>query len=182
MKHIIFENYETFSEDNIRLAKYTLIGNGIDNPSDDDINNLLAEMESDWYMTEKENLKSYDNGSTIIVIANLCLWNGRYVLVKGDKTSLACSLETGNDIEYFETFVDSNGDLRQRATHHDGTNSLLFRYWKDGVSEVQKDNFMEKCVSGNLKKWDISRYTRKAGLAIAECYGWKVRGIESVEK
>lgn len=47
---------------------------------------------------------------------------------------------------------------------------------------LQKDNFMEKCVSVNLKKSDISRYTRKAGLAIAEGYGWKVRGIESVEK
>ena len=108
MKHIIFENYETFSEDNIRLAKQTLIGNGIDNPSDYDINNLLAEMESDWYMTEKENLKSYDNGTAIIVIADLGLWNGRYVGVKGDKTSLACSLETGKDIEWFETFVDCN--------------------------------------------------------------------------
>lgn len=74
-----------------------------------------------------------------------------------------------------ELYVDSNGNLRRTTSHHDGDNYVLYRYWKEGLTERQKENFLLKVYNGNYTQRDITRYTCKAGLELADTFGWKVR-------
>ena len=118
-----------------------------------------------------------DEGNGLIAIADVGRWNGRFSGYKEIK-QLVTVLYTSCDYE--RVYVDSNGDLRKEETHHDGSNSILYRYWKDGVTQEQKDNFMDKIYNGKCTQRDITRYTRKAGIEISCYYGWKVRGTKKL--
>lgn len=129
-----------------------------------------------WAEVTKTELCDCDRGE-LVAIADLGRWDGRcsgYKIIK----SLPDVLFTNCDDE--ELYVNSNGDLCKSESHHDGSNSILYRYWKDGLSDNQKENFLDKIYNGNCSQKDITRYTRKAGLEIAKAYGWKVRGIKKV--
>ena len=198
-KYIIYDSYDVLSEENQQAAKVNLIDNKFFGADENDCitvtdnygievkltreqySSLLTkeqvysecyELNNMWFSDELYNLKSCDENSGLIAIANLGRWNGRSVGYK-EVSDLADVLCTNCDYE--TVYVDSNGDLRKEESHHDGRNYILYRYWKAGITEKQKDNFKSKCYSGELKKTDITRYTRKAGVSIAECFGWKVR-------
>ena len=169
VKHIVFENYNVLDyEDEVRQS---LIDNGMENPSQEEVWNICYEDSNIWFENEESELKKLSEGS-LIAIAEVGRWNGRFSGYK-DISSLVDTLYTNCDYE--ELFVDSYGNLRKRESHHDGTNSILYRYWKEGITETQKDNFRQKIYEGNCTNTDIYKYTRKAGKAIAELYGWKVR-------
>ena len=56
--------------------------------------------------------------------------------------------------------------------HHDGTNYVLYREWKDNITDAQKANFENAIYHGILTSKDITRYTKSLGKRIAEVYGW----------
>lgn len=56
--------------------------------------------------------------------------------------------------------------------HHDGTDYVLYRMWKEGLSTEQKDNFLDKIWRGKATMKDVSRYTRRLGDVIGKIYGW----------
>lgn len=132
------------------------------------------ETRDEYLEDEKRNL-NIEVGTEIIVIGNLGLWYGKrmgYKLL--NKTNIAdCFSGTCGD--YVTWFVDDRGDLNCRDTHHDGTNLYLYRAWKFGISETQKENFRYKVYKGTATRADITKYTRKIGTYVADVYGWKVR-------
>lgn len=135
---------------------------------------MACELNSEYMEDEKINL-NIEVGNEIIVIADLGLWYGRrqgYKLLH--KTNIADCL-SGTCGDYITWFVDDRGDLNCRDCHHDGTNLYLYRAWKDGVTEEQMENFLEKVYRGKATRKDITRYTRKIGTYVADIYGWKVR-------
>ena len=77
--------------------------------------------------------------------------------------------------DYLKLYVDYNGDLIRHTSNHDASSYVLFRYWKEGLTERQKENFLLKVYNGNYTQRDITRYTCKAGLELADTFGWKVR-------
>lgn len=127
-----------------------------------------------WFDDERANLSSVEDSGELIAIADIGRWNGRFSGYKKIK-SLPDVLYSSCDYE--RVYVDSNGDLRKDESHHDGSNSILYRYFKDNLTEEQKDNFLDKIYNGECTQSDITRYTRKAGVGIAKVFGWKVRGI-----
>jgi hypothetical protein len=134
------------------------------------------ENNQNWLDDTKLELSDCDRGE-LIAIADIGRWNGRcsgYKIIK----SLPDVLYSECDDE--ELYVDSNGDLHKSESHHDGSNSILYRYWKEGLSDTQKENFLNKIYNGNCSQKDITRYTKKAGIEIAEVFGWKVRGSKKV--
>ena len=198
-KYIIYDSYDVLSEENQQDAKVNLIDNKFFDADENDcitvtdnygievkltrekyassltkeqVYSECYELNNMWFSDELYNLKECDENSGLIAIANLGLWNGRRVGYK-EVSDLADVLYTNCDFE--TVYVDSNGDLRKEESHHDGRNYILYRYWKAGITERQKDNFKSKCYSGELKKTDITRCTRKAGVSIAARFGWKVR-------
>ena len=127
-----------------------------------------------WFSDERENLSSVDDYGELIAIADVGTWRGTFSGYKKIK-SLPDVLYSSCDYE--RVYVDSNGDLRKDESHHDGSNSILYRYFKDNLTEEQKDNFLDKIYNGECTQKDITRYTRKAGVGIARMFGWKVRGV-----
>ena len=200
--YTIFDSYDTCSEENFKEAKENLIDNMFfneeengcitvtdnynkevkltrdeyaDSLTDEDIYNECYEMERTWIEDESYELKQVSEGE-VIAIADLGRWNGRcsgYKIIKSLEETLYSSCD------YERLYVDSNGDLRKDESHHDGSNSILYRYWKEGITEEQKDNFLSKIYEGKITQRDITRYTRKAGLKIANAFGWTVRGGEN---
>ena len=51
-------------------------------------------------------------------------------------------------------------------------NTYLYRQFRVGTSEEQRENFMFKIISGKATRADINRYTIRLGDYIARVYGW----------
>lgn len=105
-----------------------------------------------------------DCKAEVLAIGDLGLWSGRVTGYK--ELNNYEDIFYSDDAYYQEFTVDRYGNLRGRATHHDGTNYYLFREWKDGLSWEQKDNFLDKIYRGKATKKDISRYTKAIGKEI----------------
>ena len=201
--HTIYSTYDMFSKENMEEARENILENVFFDCNEDgsitvtdnygkevkvtreeysktiteeklydecDFNNQI------WFEDTQRELCNADRGE-LVAIADLGRWNGRcsgYKVIK----SLPDVLYSNCDDE--ELYVDSNGDLHKSESHHDGSNSILYRYWKEGLSDTQKENFLDKIYNGSCSQKDITRYTRKAGLEIAELFGWKVRGAKKI--
>ena len=172
-KHIIWDNfnidYESWEKD-LRM----------DFPEQyEDYDEYDMYQEIDWLNSlsldnERANL-NIKVDDDIIVIGSLGLWDGRvsgYKIIESRNIS-DCLYD--NDCDYGTWFVDDLGDLRFEGAHHDSKNYYLYRTWKDGISDVQKENFLEKLYYGKFNRRDITRYTRRLGDEISKVYGWKYR-------
>lgn len=105
----------------------------------------------------------FDN--PIIAIADLGLWHGRVNAYKIYKTGIVKELTYGN-YEEVEWFIDEVGDLRSDQHHHDGTNHVLYRMLKPGVTDRQLYNLCCKITSGNLTRQYVNLLTKKIGYKI----------------
>ena len=126
-----------------------------------------------YFEDDKANL-DVDVGNTILAIGDLGLWNGRvtgYKEIKGTNIS-DCMVR---DEEYCEWWCDAH-NFRARMSHHDGTNYILYRRRKDGITDYQWDNFLYMIYEGKATPEHISRYTESLVPYIAKVYGWKYRG------
>lgn len=134
---------------------------------------LMYEINGDYLDDERNNL-DIQLSQPILVVADLGLWNGRFMGYK--------KIKSGNirdclysDTDYSTWYVDQLGDLRCDAIHHDGTNHYLYRVYKDDVTETQIDNLLAKIYEGRATRKDITRVTRRLGDEIAAVYGWPIR-------
>ena len=178
--YTVYDNYDVYSDQNMAEAKACLIEDGM--AEADITEDLLTQHCYDdnevFFEDEKWELEHVSEGP-VIAIADIGRWNGRF---SGYKTLDSLEKVMYSSCDYERVYVDSNGDLRKEESHHDGSNSILYRYWKDGLTEEQKENFLDKIYNGKCTQKDITRYTRKAGLGIANAYGWTVRGGENKYK
>lgn len=140
---------------------------------DDELYRLADEINSEYLCDERMNLDiSVPEG--IVCIGDLGLWNGRrmgYKLI-GDNISKCLY----SDEECLEWYVDEYGDLRCTASHHDGTNYLVFRKWKKNISEDRKERLLDLIYEGKATEKDISSCTNRLGDKIANVYGFKLKG------
>ena len=132
----------------------------------------MYETNNDYLDDDCCNLNIKLNGP-ILVIADIGRWNRRFSGYK--------EIESGNisdclytDMDYATWYVDKNGDFRCDAIHHDGTNHYLYRTYKDGVSDYQKDRLKEKIFEGTATRADITQITRRLGDEIAKVYGFDI--------
>ena len=200
-KYTIYSSYDMYSEDNMRKARESIIDNMFLDADEEgkitvtdnygkkvtvtreEYSKTITEeklydecefSDQSWYDDAETDLFLCDRGE-LVAIANLGRYNGRY---SGYKILKSLPEVLYSDCDDEELYIDSNGDLRKNESHHDGNNSILYRYWKEGLSDTQKDNFLNKIYNGECNQKDITRYTRKAGIEIAAVSGWKVRGIK----
>ena len=204
-EYTIFDSYDTYSEENRKSALENIMENMFQAEEDglmtvtdeygkevritreeyektisaEDIDNECSFLESIWFEDELSELARVDEGYGLVAIADLGRWNGRF---SGYKEVKQLCTVMYSSCDYERVYVDSNGDLRKEESHHDGSNSILYRYWKEGLTDGQKENFLDKIYRGEATQKDITRYTRKAGLGIANAYGWTVRGGENKYK
>lgn len=162
-----------------------------DNPAEYDFNEVKDTL-AEELNKERENIDnndvweyiyndieySYDEGlrdlnvdteGEIIAIASMGLWNGRcsgYAIL--DKNNLKEILYCGNE-DYNHLYYDGF-NVYKKASHHDGTNHIMFR-------EVRPDVDIEKLcdkIYNNepTSKATLNRYTRSLGRYVKQIYGW----------
>lgn len=193
-EHIIYDNYDIYSENCLKDAKENILDSlfgssdiieTMDNfgkavtvtreeyaaaVSDEQLYDVCNDWDRCWADEEYSVMKKLDyKCNEIIAIADLGLWTGRVAGYK-DYKHLQDIMSSSCDSE--KIYVDSYGNLRKTESHHDGTNTILYRQWKDGITDTQKDNFRNKCYEGRLTKADITRYTESLGKLFCEYYGW----------
>lgn len=122
---------------------------------------------------EQANL-DIDVGNTIITIADLGLWDGTHHAYREEKSQNIADLLVREE-EYCEWWCDAH-DFRAKMAHHDGTNYILYRRRKDGISDYQWDNFLYLLYEGKANREHISKYTTSLLPYIAKVYGWKYHG------
>ena len=166
-RHVIWSNWGLDYED----WKADLEENYPDLSEDERIA-LMYEINNDYLDDERANL-NVQLSQPILVIGDLGFWHGRRMGYK--------EIDSGNirdclfsDTDYSTWFVDKLGDLRCDAIHHDGTNHLLYRTYKDGVRESQIELLKEKLYCGTATRADITRVTRRLGDDIAKVYGFSI--------
>ena len=94
--------------------------------------------------------------SMIIAIADLGLWNGRKQGYKLLGENVKNIFDVYEDINKY--YCDGK-DIRAVCTHHDGTNYILFREFKD-ISQKQIYNFLRKITSNQpLTYQQLHKYT-----------------------
>ena len=129
---------------------------------------------NDQLEDERANL-NIEVGDEIIVIGYLSLWDGNRMGYKLLHSQNIKDCLSGTCGDYVTWFVDDRGDLNCRDIHHDGINLYLYRAWKAEATDEKKRNFLQKIYDGKATRKDITRYTRKIGVYVADVYGWKVR-------
>lgn len=135
---------------------------------------LISCMNDEYLDDARSNFSSIDRlKGDIIIIADLGLWNRRALGYKEiySRSASDC-LRFEQDCEYAEWYVDERNDLCSRQSHHDGSHHLVYRSWKEGISDKQKQNFRNKIYYGRATRRDITRYTDSIGSKVKEFYGW----------
>ena len=167
-KHVIWSNLDLDLDDwrDDLLEEYP----HVDADDEDALYRLMVDTNNDYLDDERCNL-DIQLSQPILVIADLGLWHGRRMGYK--------EIESGNirdclydPNEYVEWYVDGYGNMRSISIHHDGRNNCLFRAWKDGTTDTQRENLKDKLYRGVATPQDISRVTRSIGKEIGRVYGW----------
>ena len=139
--------------------------------SDDERYYKMLEINEDYLDDERVNL-DIQLSQPILVIGSLGLWNGRHSGYREiESGNIRDCLSARHD--YTTWYVDRHGDLRCDDIHHDGTNHYLYRVFKDGVSEQQRDRLKSRIYSGVVTRSEITRLTRRLGDEIGKVYGWR---------
>ena len=152
------------------------------NPDDDDnLYRRMLETNESYLDDERANLSSIIFDEPILVIGDLGLWNGRrsgYKEIPSGKVSDCLYSSVGGDTR-MQWYVDVYGNLRADEAHHDGMNHYLYRVWKPGTTDTQKDFLKREILNGGARADLIARYTVRVGTTIADIYGWPVRGSKA---
>ena len=140
--------------------------------SEDERYDKMLEINDSYLDDERMNL-NIQLSEPIILIADLGLWNGRHSGYKViESGNIADCLRLHHDYATFS--VDRFGDLRCDDVHHDGTNHYLYRVFKDGTTDQQRENLEEKILYGTASRSDITRVTKRLGDEIGRVYGWDI--------
>lgn len=164
-KHVIWSNRDLDLED----WRETLEENY---PEMDDygLTDMMYQANDDNLPDERANL-DIQVGGDILAVADLGRWDGRVIGYK--------LIESGNikdclytNCDYCEWYVERDGEFRCDESHHDGTNHIYYRKFREGVTEEQKDDLLADIYDHKAKQEDIDRLTDKLGEAIGKVYGW----------
>lgn len=164
-KHIIWSSYCDYED-----WRYDLEHEYPDLTEDERVE-LMYSINDEYLWDERDNLDILLHDS-IILIADLRLWDGRRKAYREIKSGNIADCLYANE-DYITWYIDEYNNLRCEASHHDGTNYYTYRVWKEGITDTQKNNFLDKLYYGTVTSRDISRYTKRVGDYIQKVYGWK---------
>lgn len=165
------------------MAKNVIFTNSSFGYKEEDYQNYLEEMDmneseysfeewindeiSNWLNAEEVNLDI--PCGEILCIASLGLWNGThqgYKILRGGNVKHIFSATCGDLVEFYT----DRYNVRCSDTHHDGTNTYLFREIREGVDI---DKLCQKIYDGEeIDCKTLNRYTKSLRPYVAKVYGW----------
>ena len=138
--------------------------------SDDRVYDFINDTVSMWYEDEKVNLNK-EIDTDILAVANMGLWNGRRTGYKELSNNLKDIFSVWESCDGLKLYVEK-GNVKGTGYHHDGTNYVTFRKWKDNISDDAKDKVLSALYMGNDATNLLKRYTRSIVKDVAKIYGW----------
>lgn len=153
IKRVIYDNYDlynNYADD----AKENLAEDGIENPSDDELWDLINFLDSCDWEEVKEDLDNFFSEGTWIMTGTVGRWNGIYDsgIMFTDFDS-AFSMAT-KDCDYISLY-DENGHLYLTCSHHDGDNMFeikrltekgekYFENWEYNYNDTRSEKYIHK--------------------------------------
>lgn len=141
--------------------------------TDDDIMDFINNEDEYTFDDELDEARIMDeeHRPDILAVANLGLWNGRKTGYR-ELGSMEDVMYVGNH-DYIHIYVEGD-ELKKSSTHHDGTNHMVFREWKSGLSYQSKLSVMDAIYNGRPEAGKlVDKYTMPMGHYWAELYGWR---------
>ena len=126
-----------------------------------------VELNNQYLYDERDNLY-IPLSNNVIALADLGLWNGRKSGYKILGKNVNCIFDISEDENHY--YADGR-NIRAKCVHHDGTNYILYRKLKDGVTVEQIESLLLKndyCLTPQ----QISKYTESLRPYVAKIYGW----------
>lgn len=164
-------NYWDILDKEVRDAIRTDLAECNDLEPEDISDERIDECFMDNLYDEQCNL-DIDIDGYIIAFGTLGLWNGHPIGYK----------EVGSNIkDIFNTCIDCDSEwyadkynVRQNASHHDGTHHLVFRYVE---GREQMERIFERIYDGSISdEKSLFRATKSIRPFVARAYGWKQYG------
>lgn len=171
-KYTIWQNFDVAVDDwrEDYQESHGLTDDEMAEIDDDEVWRWASYVNDDYLDDERCNL-DINVGEEIIVLGDLGLWNGRahgYRIIRSGNIKDCLSDE---DCSYCHWYCDRY-DMRCTGAHHDGRNYYLYRTWAKGLSDDQKETFLEKVYRGTVEHKDVLRYTRSIRPWVSAVYGW----------
>lgn len=125
---------------------------------------MRTEIDCEYFKDELDYvnrlLGNIDENEDIVIIGDLGLWNGRVTgnkVISNDARDILTTI--GND-NYPIIQLNDNNELYGQVSHHDGTNYYRFRVWRAGLSDTQKEKFLNLIYNQEVTEEDIVKYTK----------------------
>jgi hypothetical protein len=168
-KHLIWQNYD------IDIKNYDGCTDNWDEMEDDDKQEYASELNSMYLDDERINL-NIELDNSILVIADLGLWNGRKQGYRIIGSNIKDILEFNRSCDYAEWYSDGY-NIKGKQSHHDGTNYFEYREIR---TNRNIDNLTEKIYNGDeISRKTLNYYTKSIAPKVAKLYGWKIMGRKS---
>ena len=167
----IYNSWDCYDE-NIQKETREMLAECNNIPLEEVPENWVYESISDWLEDEKSNLDK-ETGGYILAFANLGLWDGNHIGYKEIGTNVNEIFNSTYGGDECEWYADKY-NVRCRASHHDGTNSIVFRYVN---SEEKLEKLCDDIWNGKIKTEEqLYRRTKSIRPFVANIYGWKQYG------
>ncbi len=156
-----------WTNDDFDEWKESMIANMGEDETEDDFNEeRYAEDCSIFLDDERSNLNVPIDGC-IVCFAVLDLWDGQYKGAKivGDNVKKILDTSCG---DYVTWFCD-RFNARCEDTHHDGTNTYLYRIAKN---RKQAETLVNKIAYEDMTEKEFRKATRSVRPFIAKVFGW----------
>lgn len=142
-ERVIFDNYDLDANYKDEALE-TLEINGNENPSDDDIWNMMTDLMQENEAAVFDDLEDFFSGNTFIASGTIGRWDGDhsgFMIFSSFEELLRTVL---NDCELFR-FTDVDGHLYMKASHHDGTNYVEIK----AITKKGKEFYDDWCYGEN---------------------------------
>ena len=166
--HVIYDDYDVSMEDWNDLYEEIEEDQGEALTEDEKYRIFYNEL-GNWIDAERCNL-DIRLSEDIIAIASLGLWDGRRTGYKIIGNNISDILYSECD---YNTWTCDRYNVRGRGIHHDGVNYILYRVFREGITDEQKDRFLDALYNGEANDRMVRRYTRSLAPEVKAVYGWK---------
>lgn len=131
---------------------------------------IVNDLNNSYLDDERANL-DIQLPEEIVVFGDIGTWQGTrhgHKIIKSG--NIRDCLFDGSDMV---TWYCDRYNMRCDTVHHDGRNHYLYRMFRRGLSEWQKDNFLANAFrDGSWNDRLIRRYTESIRPQVASVYGW----------
>lgn len=123
-ERVIFDS-DSYTYDDAK--KFLVEDQGIENPTDDEIQQEIFDCQEIWFKDERMEMHcaGLKCDGKLVGIADMGLWNGRKYGYR-EYDSFEDILDRCAEYDSFKLYID-RGNLRAILHHHDGTHYVIFR-------------------------------------------------------